>query len=141
MTRTDLFLERILALLGPNWIRVNPFERSCHLQPHDNASKFRHFDRWITSWLYIPVSTCIATNQLLPRVSLVTVAMSIRALNRKVAQCTWTGPSGCLGAGYGKVGVLSKGSGGLVWGLVFLFTRHGCCALVWYVVWRVLRGG
>ena len=55
--------------------------------------------------LYIPVSTGIVTKQLLPRVSLVTVAMSMRALNRKVAQCTLSGPSDCLGAGHGKVGI------------------------------------
>ena len=55
--------------------------------------------------LYIPVSTGIVTNQLLPRVSLVTVAMSMRALNRKVAQCTLSWPSDCLGAGHGKVGI------------------------------------
>ena len=31
--------------------------------------------------------------------------MSMRALNRKVAQCTLSWPSDCLGAGHGKVGI------------------------------------
>jgi hypothetical protein len=53
----------------------------------------------------MPVSTRIVTIQLLPRVSLVTVAMSMRALNRKVAQCSLSRPLGLLGAGHGNVGI------------------------------------
>ena len=53
----------------------------------------------------IPVSTGTVTNQLLPRVSLVTVAMSVRALNRKVAQCTLSWPSDCLSVSTGGAGI------------------------------------